>query len=156
MEGTDAVWLRSERDSSGPAQAQCVVTWGPNSKLLDVIDSCTATAKKSIDASGSPGSAIVSTNHSAESNWSLHETTKAVYCTWNSLGQNYTYSGVVYKLKALRGDGNLGHYESLLLDDGWQDVARSTDNQRLTALRSFGLRDGWIDEDIPTMDGESK
>jgi hypothetical protein len=156
MQGTDSVWLRSERDTSEPAQAQCVITWGPNAELLRVIDACTASAKKIIDSSGKQVKGSLSNEQSAKPTWSLHETTKAVYCTWNSLGQDYTYTGVVERLKALRDDGNLGYFESLLLDDGWQDVARSTENQKMRALCSFGVRDGWLDEDIPTSEGESK
>lgn len=154
-QGSDTVWLRSERDTSASAQAQCVLTWGPDNKLLEVIDACTAAAKKAVDASGKEASQGLLNGSVASPTWSLHETTKAIYCTWNSLGQDYRYSGVVQRLKALRSDGNLGYFESLLLDDGWQDVARSPENQNLRGLRSFGLRDGWLDEDIAIAEGES-
>lgn len=153
-EGSDTVWLRSERETARSAAAQCVVSWGPEHKLLEVIDSCTAQAKKIIDASAVQENATES-DRRAQSRWSLRDTVKPVYCTWNSLGQKYTYSGLVRRLEALRASGDLPYFESLLLDDGWQDVAYSPENQNLRGLRSFGLRNGWLDEDIKPLENES-
>lgn len=156
-EGSDSVWLRSERESSSPAQAQCVVSWGTDYDLLGVIDACTEAAKRTIDegAGQRTNRRPQVIDEVAEPKWSLAQASKAIYCTWNSLGQDYTYSGVVQRLETLRADGNLGYFESLLLDDGWQDVARSPENNNLRGLRSFGLREGWLDENISTLDGES-
>ncbi|KAK5454684.1 hypothetical protein LTR55_012130, partial [Exophiala xenobiotica] len=157
-EGSDSVWLRSERENSSPAQAQCVVSWGPDYDLLGVIDACTAAAKRIIDESAGQR-----TNRQpevidevAEPKWSLAQVSKAIYCTWNSLGQDYTYSGLVRRLEALRDGGDLGYFGSLLLDDGWQDVTVSLEADNPRSLRTFGLREGWLDEDIPTLDGQSK
>lgn len=156
IEGSDTVWLRSERETSRTAQAQCVVAWGPEDKLLEVIDACLDAAKLTIDKDGSQNDDALANGHVTKSSWSLHGTTKAVYCTWNSLGQEYTFSGVIGRLGSLKTQGGLQYFESLLLDDGWQDVARSPEIRNLRGLRSFGLRDGWLDEHLASEEGESK
>ena len=155
IEGSDVVWLRSERETSNAANAQCVVAYGPEDRLLEVIDACISTAKDAINKSNPSESKALPNGHGESLQWSLHDTTKAVYCTWNSLGQDYTFSGVIKRLDSLKKQGTLHHFESVLLDDGWQDVARSPENQNLRGLRSFGLREGWLDESLTCQTGES-
>ena len=66
------------------------------------------------------------------------------YCTWMSLGASYTLQDVLSALSAANSrsatTNSSSHgsaYESVLLDDGWQDL----DGQG--KLRSFGARKGW-------------
>jgi hypothetical protein len=76
--------------------------------------------------------------------WSLKNSAKLVFCTWNSLGQSYSVSGVFERLAALQAGKTLEKYEAVLLDDGWQDV-EVIEATNLRALRSFSTREGWMD-----------
>jgi hypothetical protein len=145
-QGSDTVWLRSEREKTGSANAQCVVAWGPDHKLLEVVHACLEKAKETINAKAPYGSGI-QVGSTSKPSWSLHETSKAVFCTWNSLGQDYTFSGVLERLKTLQKSNTLSYFEALLLDDGWQDVASSPENTNIRWLRSFGTREGWMDKE---------
>lgn len=155
--GHNPVWLRSEREKTGPAQGQCVIAWGPSAQLLEIIHACIKKAKEAIESDTLQDEAPTKVTEIGKPSWSLQTARKAVFCTWNSLGQDYNLSGTMSRLEDLKTQGHLDKFESLLLDDGWQDVAFSPENKNLRCLRSFGLREGWYDENAQAgSDGTSE
>jgi len=141
-DGRNGVWLRAERDTSSSAEAQAVLASGREGQLLDVIEAC-ITEARAILAKES----VKMTNGIHEQDdqlWSLKNSAKLVFCTWNSLGQSYSVSGVFERLAALQAGKTLEKYEAVLLDDGWQDVG-VIEATNLRALRSFSTREGWMD-----------
>lgn len=144
MDGKPEVWLRSQREKeAGQAKATCIVGWGAEYELLKVIEDCVEAGRAIIggedaEQQDNSGQAVTA---------GLSTFTKPVFCTWNSLGQDYTLSGVLKRLQALEDSRTLEKIDSVLLDDGWQDVGPNLEagEMRLRCLRSFDTRKGWFD-----------
>lgn len=138
LDGSGHIWLRSERDSGTAGEAICAVGCGPRSQLLAIIDDCAAAATSIVDETPRCSQPTVPT----KVDFSLFGNRKAVYCTWNSLGPDYTLSKVLDRLQNLKETGALEAYNAVLLDDGWQ----ATTSDR--TLSSFDTREGWLDVGI--------
>ncbi|CAH7666930.1 raffinose synthase or seed imbibition protein Sip1-domain-containing protein [Phakopsora pachyrhizi] len=65
---------------------------------------------------------------------------KLRYCTWNSLGTNYNLKEVIRALEDLESSQISPYIDSILLDDGWQDV-----NHDSKTLSGWGLKLTWSD-----------
>lgn len=147
LDGSGHIWLRSERDSDTDGQATCVIASGLRSDLLRVIDECTTAAKAFVARSNAPDATATSYPRPSASLYGNH---KAIYCTWNSLGPDYTVSAVLDRLQAMQDAGALDAYNAVLLDDGWQDVTGDR------TLSSFGAKEGWLDVDADTSFSEEE
>lgn len=139
LNGSGQIWLCATRESSDEkGEAFCIVASCQQSRRVNTVARCVQVAGRlvdehSVNAAQDDGSPF------SEAPEAQFDTSALRFCTWNSCGPNYALSDVLDRLEQLKSAGDLDKYDSVLLDDGWQDT---TDAR---TLRSFGLKTGWDD-----------
>lgn len=155
------LWLRTTRDSSlSDAKGHLAVAWGPEGTLRNLIEQCTTIATETLLA---PSSSSSSTSAPPPSTLTETQFQGLGACTWNALGPTYTLSSVISWLTRLKNPLQSSPLvssaiDTVLLDDGWQDVITfldpvdGVDDRR--GLRSWGVKEGWFDVEIKGEKGE--
>lgn len=137
-DGKGGVALRAEREAlkqGKDGKAYVVLGKAPASALADLLA-----------AAVTLGRSASTKSHRAPAP-ALADLQALRYCTWNSLGPQYSVKKVIKALKSFEEEGKFARaIDTVLLDDGWQDVGERPEVGG-TGLRGFGAKKGWLDVD---------
>lgn len=136
-DGKGGVALHAERESlkqGKDGEAFVVLAKGPASSLVELL-AASVTLGRSASASD------------AAPTPKLEDLQALRYCTWNSLGPQYSVKKVLKALESFEEKAGFARaIDTVLLDDGWQDVGERP-KVGGTGLRGFGAKKGWLDVD---------
>ncbi|KAK4046881.1 hypothetical protein OIV83_005777 [Microbotryomycetes sp. JL201] len=149
--GDSSVWLRCTRDSpSNDVTGHVVVAWGSDQQFSTLLQRCISLARNVIKTQD-PFWQQLETRYPPLEPQGLQGLT---VCTWNALNyDHYKESDVEQWLEGLTDETKTSALfsraiETVLLDDGWQDVEVFLDtvdgSKNRRAVRSFEARKEWL------------